>query len=382
MCGSGTTPKPCESWARLMTILSVMHNQYWKREELYKEVWEQPLLKLAPKYGISAVALGKVCRRLKIPVPGRGYWAKLAVGKPAKRLPLRDFKDLPYVRRLKTKLTPKPAMDSTDPELAQIAAVESKPIALRTEQHEFVRSSEARLRKARTDKYGRIEPPNERPCVRILVSKELLDRALALMSTILFALEENGFRVNVSESATSVRIFGQEVKFCIVEDLRIKESRKEQGYRRMKTVNVYERSGNLAFQILESERGYRRWWADGKTQRLESLLPQCLGGLMMVARARRIWAEERAKREAEWEKERREREEFTRLMQQLENWIEGWNRAKQIREFVAALERDCAAKGVPTTADSPRGKWIAWALRQADRFDPLTQGIDSQQPAA
>ena len=141
----------------------------------------------------------------------------------------------------------------------------------------------------------------------------------------------------------------------------------------MKTVNVYERSGNLAFQTLESERGYRRWWADGKTQRLESLLPQCLGGLMMVARAKRIWAEERAKREAEWEKERREREEFTRLMQQLEKWIEGWNRAKQIREFVAALEKDCAAKGVPTTADSAKGKWIAWAQRQADRFDPLVQ---------
>jgi hypothetical protein len=30
----------------------------WKREELYAEVWEQPLVNVAPKYGISAVALG------------------------------------------------------------------------------------------------------------------------------------------------------------------------------------------------------------------------------------------------------------------------------------------------------------------------------------
>jgi|HubBroStandDraft_1064217.scaffolds.fasta_scaffold244960_2 hypothetical protein len=33
----------------------------WNREELYKEVWAQPMTKLVPKYGISAVALGKVC---------------------------------------------------------------------------------------------------------------------------------------------------------------------------------------------------------------------------------------------------------------------------------------------------------------------------------
>jgi len=36
----------------------------WNREQLYAEVWEQPLSKLGPKYGISAVALGKVCDKL------------------------------------------------------------------------------------------------------------------------------------------------------------------------------------------------------------------------------------------------------------------------------------------------------------------------------
>ena len=33
----------------------------WNRDELYDEVWERPLVKVALKYGISAVALGKVC---------------------------------------------------------------------------------------------------------------------------------------------------------------------------------------------------------------------------------------------------------------------------------------------------------------------------------
>lgn len=358
-----------------------MHGS-WKREELYKEVWEQPLLKLAPKYGISAVALGKVCRRLKIPVPGRGYWAKLAVGKPAKRLPLREYKGLPYVRRLKTSPTPNPQIDSADPELAAIAEIESRPIVVKTEQHKLVVSSEGRLRRARIDKYGLIELSSDKACVDVRASKELLNRALVLMSSILFALEENGFRVKVSDCATSVQIFGQDVRFSVVEELQVRERRREQGLSQVKTVNIYERSGNLAFHIEEDEKGYRRRWADGKEQRVEDLLPECLGGLMMVARAKRIRAEERARREAEWERERKEHEEFARMMQQLEKWIEGWNKAKQIREFVAAVEKDCLAKGVPTAPDSPKGKWIAWALQQADRFDPLVGMSSAQRSAA
>jgi hypothetical protein len=43
--------------------------------------------KLAPKYKVSDVALAKTCRKLEIPLPGRGYWAKLAAGKHLKPRP-------------------------------------------------------------------------------------------------------------------------------------------------------------------------------------------------------------------------------------------------------------------------------------------------------
>jgi hypothetical protein len=57
------------------------------REKLHEEVWSQPLWKLAPTYGVSDVALAKTCRKLKIPLPGRGYWAQLAAGKLVKKRP-------------------------------------------------------------------------------------------------------------------------------------------------------------------------------------------------------------------------------------------------------------------------------------------------------
>jgi len=73
----------------------------WSRVELYNEVWNEPLVKLSLKYGISDVRLGKVCRKLRIPHPGRGYWAKTAVGQIVEQVGLPEFKDAPVVRRLK-----------------------------------------------------------------------------------------------------------------------------------------------------------------------------------------------------------------------------------------------------------------------------------------
>ena len=79
----------------------------WSRVELYNEVWDQPLVKLSRKYGISDVRLGKVCRKLQIPHPGRGYWAKRAVGQTVEQVPLPEFKDAPVVKRLIRKSKPR-----------------------------------------------------------------------------------------------------------------------------------------------------------------------------------------------------------------------------------------------------------------------------------
>ena len=58
------------------------------REQLYEQVWSEPVRTLAPRYGLSDVGLAKICKRLKVPVPGRGHWVKLAAGKPVRKRPL------------------------------------------------------------------------------------------------------------------------------------------------------------------------------------------------------------------------------------------------------------------------------------------------------
>ena len=57
----------------------VIHPIFIERWELYRQVWAKPMNQLAKEYGISDVALAKTCRKENIPLPGRGYWAKLSL---------------------------------------------------------------------------------------------------------------------------------------------------------------------------------------------------------------------------------------------------------------------------------------------------------------
>ena len=59
------------------------------RRELYQRVWSEPLAVVAKQLGVSANGIAKICNRLLVPYPSRGYWAKASLGKaPARpRLP-------------------------------------------------------------------------------------------------------------------------------------------------------------------------------------------------------------------------------------------------------------------------------------------------------
>ena len=59
-----------------------------QREALYEETWAEPMSSLAKRYNISDVALAKVCRKLQVPVPPRGYWARIRNGYKVTKPPL------------------------------------------------------------------------------------------------------------------------------------------------------------------------------------------------------------------------------------------------------------------------------------------------------
>jgi len=63
-------------------------SQKVSRETLYDEVWTDPVTEVAKCYGLSDVGLAKLCRTMGIPLPTRGYWAKLRAETNPRRTPL------------------------------------------------------------------------------------------------------------------------------------------------------------------------------------------------------------------------------------------------------------------------------------------------------
>ncbi|MEW8288117.1 MAG: hypothetical protein AB2697_19215 [Candidatus Thiodiazotropha endolucinida] len=61
------------------------------RELLFAMIWDRPATHVAEELGISDVALGKLCRRLQVPKPPRGYWARISAGRKPRRPPLKAF---------------------------------------------------------------------------------------------------------------------------------------------------------------------------------------------------------------------------------------------------------------------------------------------------
>ena len=58
------------------------------RSEFYELVWSKPMTHLAKEFGLSDVALHKICRKHDVPNPPLGWWAKHAAGQKVKRTPL------------------------------------------------------------------------------------------------------------------------------------------------------------------------------------------------------------------------------------------------------------------------------------------------------
>jgi integrase len=97
----------------------VRHRHYFKRETLYDLVWTAPLMEIARRLGVSDVALGKLCRRVAIPLPGRGYWARIESGQQigATQLPPAPA-GLPELLRIRGK---SPSLDDSRRPLSQAA---------------------------------------------------------------------------------------------------------------------------------------------------------------------------------------------------------------------------------------------------------------------
>lgn len=364
----------------------------YDREELYQKVWDQPLLKVAEEYGVSAVALGKTCRKLSVPVPGRGHWAKLAHGKEGtKKPPLPKVDNVPVIFRSPAAPKKPTISEQDDPEFAAISQLLSSgslnppPIDPNARPNPLIRHTQSLLRnRSKKDEHG-ILLPRESTGLDIKVSEGTLERALQVMALVLAVLQRQGYTVEVSEQGrTTALINGDRVSFGIEEPVRKVVTQKPRvpnptdrwDYDEIVTE---EPSGKLVLIIHSGTWGkyeQRARWSDAKVQRIENVIPDFVAGLMRTAVAQRRQEAERKQREADEQRRVQERaqlqteiQEEEKKLEQFNKWVEEWERAERLRRFIAAY----AERSRSWSADKqPKYKaWTEWATRQADRIDPF-----------
>jgi hypothetical protein len=340
------------------------------RMELYDLVWKRPISLVAPELGISGPGLKKLCERHGIPVPERGYWAKLQHGKRVRRRPpLPPAKPGQREHILVQRRPAKPRLDeSAMPDgLARLLATERasvEPILVPTslKPHPIVASW----------------PKPQKPSYGVASWSPAAEARRRKIASVLFReVEKRGGKVEaVHDEKYKWTLFGRTIEVVLRE--------------RTKKITIpadpvrpysYERTEWHPIGLLRLRfENYldvpiRRNWDETEARPLETRLREVLVAWFTAIEAERQrnesiealhrkWEEDRIRHELLQEKRRKERKEADSLLADAKSWED----AARLRAFVAAV----VAKDGDAVAD-----WAAWAIGVADRMDPtLTESDD------
>lgn len=167
------------------------------REVLYELVWSEPMLKVAPRYGVSSSYLARICVLLNVPRPQPGYWNKLAVGKAPGKPALPDARpgdELVRSRdgdqiKVKRPLPRPPAVTRR----RRRKLIETLP-----DEHPLIKGAKALFEAAPVSSDSSYIKPPKKLLVDLTVSKTGLDNALAFANQLFLAFESKGHRVVIA----------------------------------------------------------------------------------------------------------------------------------------------------------------------------------------
>lgn len=363
------------------------------REALYEIVWAEPMHTLAPRYGISDVALKKHCKRMRVPTPWRGYWAKKAAGRTLKRTPLPKLPasvptstmTVTFGRAVKPPANEVAEATGAVADQARFEKlIENQLVVpeLLTKPHPLVAASIQLIRKANADGQHRLIPSGPK-CLTVSVSLGAADRAMLVYDTLLKALDQRGYAVDIlvkeHGAETRVRIGEEYVGVGIDERIDRVERPQDPKSKQLWHFKEYDYvpSGRLSLRIQQTYLKARRTWSDGAKQRVEACLNDFIVGLVAAAEELKQQRLEREARHREYlseqererqVQERRQREEAR--IRALNADLVAWRKSQAIRQYAAAMRAAAAAANL-LEEDSDLSKWLRWVESYADRLDPI-----------
>ena len=384
------------------------------RETLYEEVWETPLSHLGPeKYGVSDVGLRKVCEKLHVPTPPRGYWAKRQHGKDPPKKPLPDLPgDAPETHDFEGAQAPgstasesgdpgsehtsaerdsseeKSSEEKTVPEAPPIDVPEASLQPNSGDSHPLVEQTRMALEDPYPDTYGRIG--NSRPLgVSVNVSPGALPRALRILDAVVKAAESAGWEAFEEHAgdqpASHLLIEGEEIPFRITEKVTQEEKDiSEEELSITESKYRYHQTGRLHFKLPfqhPSPPGQKKWAEDEKGD-LEGMLPGILERAYESAydvketrRKRKRRARKREKKKKAREEKKKRREEEKRRRNTLVETATQWSKSQDLRDYIEEVRQRVDEKSLTEEKREKVEEWIAWARKHADRIDPLSGGL-------
>ncbi|GAA4334814.1 hypothetical protein GCM10023184_29170 [Flaviaesturariibacter amylovorans] len=321
-----------------------------------------------------------MCRRLEVPVPPAGHWAKVQHGRKVKPPPLQGHYAGTERVKLQLRSETEAAPNRREPssrkaKFRQLEIDNSLPLRVPeklTKPDPLIIAAKAMLATAKPDSYtfiGMISSGKETLDIR--VTKGNIGRSLLFMDTLIKALRARGHQVAVKDGNTCAIVAGHEFDLALREKMR--RELVDNGHWKKQE---FRPSGLLALQVSGR---YGREYKDGSL-RLEEQIAKVIIDLEQSA-------VERAIRKAAEEKAEVERKERQRLQHELEqrrkvdlanfkrllHRSERWNKAVTLRNYIQEFENR-AANGLPLSDEQQ--EWIAWAKKKADWYDPFVEAAD------
>jgi hypothetical protein len=375
------------------------------RKELYELVWSEPLKILAPRFGISDVALKKACARAEVPTPGLGHWAKKAAGKSMSQVALPERPPGMGDEVLigaghsywhsgwseEELLGPLPSPPEFEEPIERVRERIAKTVGRVTVPREvriwhptvekLLKEDEQRRERQRASSFPSSwdAPGFDTPFER---------RRLRVLNTLVLAAGMMNGKPSISDHEGRNIHFSFHQRHIAIQLDRLKRAR-----HRGNAANSAEADETkLSLSILQSpgSENIRTAWQDDEQGKLEARVTEISVQIILTAelqyregavrsyewRVQRKAELEEEERERKRQAERAERERQKRLEQaridRLLKSAAAFQQAGAIRKYVEAI------RATQTDDASSSGealeRWCRWALAEAERIDPVVEG--------
>lgn len=379
-----------------MEILTSSHARRITRDELYQMVWEKPMIRLAKEFGITGNGLAKICHRLDVPYPPRGYWAKKEAGKPVVTLKLPPRRDgIPNAEDIfptPPKTAPFAAAEraaATAANLARDVVVSDSNNNLHPRIRAWIADHKKRQKEREQENRGRRRDIGwASPLIPDLTERDLY--RFRATSAIFHAVEKAGGKIDKESASGKVTflINGHQVECLIVEKM-VQSLKQWEEQRKWTAFAEYcksglDPSGFLRLSVTTYLQGRRPEWVETQKIKIGQLIPIFVGAVVAAGPILEEMKREREEQQKRYRDEEARRYEARRLREidekrwnKFREYAVNWDERQTLLTFLAEIEARLENEAEATVSDRTLAEWVEWAKAKTEALNPFSAGAVS-----